>query len=54
MTPDYVERPMVDFLLTHPRLRKMMLRRRRSHYVSQMVCLQLFYIYEVLIKSTQE
>ncbi|XP_021927368.1 membrane-associated tyrosine- and threonine-specific cdc2-inhibitory kinase isoform X2 [Zootermopsis nevadensis] len=37
MTPDYVERPTVDFLLTHPHLTKMMMWRRRSHYVSQMV-----------------
>ncbi|GFG39437.1 hypothetical protein Cfor_08386 [Coptotermes formosanus] len=37
MTPDYVERPTVDILLSHPRLRKMMLKRRRSQYVSQVV-----------------
>ncbi|PNF42335.1 hypothetical protein B7P43_G03678 [Cryptotermes secundus] len=37
MTPDYVERPTVDFLLAHPHLTKLMLRRRRSHYVSQVV-----------------
>jgi hypothetical protein len=47
MTPDYVERPTVDILLSHPRLRKMMLKRRRSQYVSQVVGYQLFYICEV-------
>jgi membrane-associated tyrosine/threonine-specific cdc2-inhibitory kinase len=37
MTPDYAQRPTVDFLLAHPHLAKMMLRRPRSHYVSQVV-----------------
>jgi hypothetical protein len=52
MTPDYVERPTVDILLSHPCLRKMMLRRRRSQYVSQVVGYQLFYICEVLTKPS--
>jgi serine/threonine protein kinase len=37
MTPDYMERPTVDILLSHPRLSKMKMRRRRSQYFSQVV-----------------
>jgi len=47
MTPDYVERPTVDILLSHPRLSKMMLRRRRSQYFNQVVGYQLFYVCEI-------
>jgi hypothetical protein len=52
MTPDFMERPTVDILLSHPRLSKMMLRRRRSQYVSQVVGYQRFYIFLILTEPT--
>jgi hypothetical protein len=54
MTPDYMERPTVDILLSHPRLSKLMLRRRRSQYFNQMVGYQLFYIYEILTEPSDQ
>jgi hypothetical protein len=54
MTPDYMERPTVDILLSHPRLSKMMMRRRRSQYFSQVVGYQQFYVFEILTETSDQ